>query len=96
MRDATMKEKLFALLRKQNPALAALCSAPTLSRKQADVALEEAYAVAPWSRDILAALEAGAPGTRDRYAAALAQETGEGRAAVLAQLTLEAAQACPF
>ena len=95
MRES-MKEKLVAALKKQNPALAALCAAPTLSRTEADATLAEVYRVAPWSRDALAVLESGAPGTRDRYAAALASATGEAYEAVLVHLNTELARNCPF
>jgi len=96
MRDSNMKSKLLAVLARQNPALAALCAAPSLGRDLADAALAQVYAYAPWSQDALAALEAGAPGTRDRYAAAFAQETGMAYDSILDQLNREVAQACPF
>jgi hypothetical protein len=88
-----MKAKLMATLARQGSSLAALMGAPALSREQADATLAQVFALAPWSRDALAALDQG---TRDRFAAALAQETGAAREAVLDQLSLEASRACPF
>jgi hypothetical protein len=90
----TMRDKLIAAMRRQNPALAALVTAPPVAN--AREVLEEAFRGAPWARGALEALETRAPGSSERYAAALALETGETHEALFDQLRDEAVKACPF